>query len=36
VLGHYEWLAIALLQAASAIIFFKKYREYAPYIEPES
>jgi hypothetical protein len=36
VLGHYEWLAIALLQAASAIIFFKKYRQYAPYIEPEN
>ena len=36
ILGHYEWPAILLLQAASAIIFFKKYRSYEPYIEPES
>ncbi|NLU91772.1 hypothetical protein [Chitinophaga sp. Ak27] len=36
ILGHYEWPAILLLQAASAIIFFKKYRSYEPYIPPES
>lgn len=36
ILGHYEWLAIGLLQAASAIIFFKKYRQYEPYIESDS
>jgi hypothetical protein len=32
ILGHYEWPAVLLLQAASAIIFFKKYRQYEPYI----
>ncbi|MGO4293752.1 hypothetical protein [Chitinophaga sp. RAB17] len=36
ILGHYEWPAILLLQAASAIIFFKKYRQYEPYIELNS
>lgn len=36
VLGHYEWPAILLLQTASAIIFFAKYRQYEPYIESES
>lgn len=36
ILGYYEWLAIGLLQAASAMIFFKKYRQYAPYIETEA
>ncbi|MBO9733076.1 MAG: hypothetical protein J7623_30830 [Chitinophaga sp.] len=36
VLGNYEWPAILLLQAASAIIFFKKYRQYEPYIESTS
>ncbi|PSL46796.1 hypothetical protein CLV51_103778 [Chitinophaga niastensis] len=35
ILGKYEWPAIALLQIASAIIFFKKYRTYEPYIERE-
>lgn len=34
VLGHDEWLAILLLQALSAIVFFAKYRTYEPYIEP--
>jgi len=31
ILGHYEWPAVLLLQTASAIIFFKKYRQYEPY-----
>ncbi|WP_343745214.1 hypothetical protein [Chitinophaga sp.] len=34
VLGHYEWLAILVLQVLSAIVFFSKYRQYEPYIEP--
>ncbi|MBC9930374.1 hypothetical protein [Chitinophaga qingshengii] len=34
ILGHYEWLAILLLQALSAIVFFRQYRRYEPYIEP--
>lgn len=33
ILGHYEWLAILLLQIAAAVIFFRKYRSYEPYIE---
>lgn len=36
ILPHYEWPAIFLLQTASAIIFFKKYRQYEPYIELNS
>lgn len=36
VLGNYEWPAVLLLQVASAIIFFKKYRQYEPYIESTS
>ncbi|HEY8959407.1 hypothetical protein [Chitinophaga sp.] len=36
VLGHYEWPAVLLLQTASAIIFFTKYRTYEPYIEAGS
>jgi hypothetical protein len=36
ILANYEWPAILLLQAASAIIFFKKYRQYEPYIESDS
>lgn len=36
VLGHYEWPAVLLLQTASAIIFFTKYRSYEPYIETGS
>ncbi|WP_160717984.1 hypothetical protein [Chitinophaga solisilvae] len=33
VLGRYEWPAIILLQIAAAVIFFRKYRSYEPYIE---
>ncbi|MFX1704199.1 hypothetical protein PV783_09615 [Chitinophaga sp. CC14] len=36
ILGHYEWPAVLLLQTASAIIFFTKYRTYEPYIETGS
>lgn len=36
ILANYEWPAILLLQAASAIVFFKKYRQYEPYIESDS
>ncbi|CAL1516954.1 hypothetical protein [Chitinophaga sp. MM2321] len=35
ILGRYEWPAILLLQTASAIIFFKKYRRYEPFIEQD-
>ncbi|WP_212002768.1 hypothetical protein [Chitinophaga sp. HK235] len=35
ILGHREWIAILLLLLMSAIIFFKKYRKYEPYIESQ-
>lgn len=35
ILGKYEWPAIILLQTAAAIIFFKKYQLYEPYIESD-
>lgn len=36
ILGKYEWPAVLLLQTASAIIFFRKYRTYEPLPKMES
>ncbi|HVI45977.1 MAG TPA: hypothetical protein VM802_13965 [Chitinophaga sp.] len=35
VLDSKQWLAVALMQALAALIFFRKYRTYEPYVDPD-